>query len=114
MSTIQIHLNDNTYISASSDSFDVQSTADNLNDQKILALSIGDFVLNKNSILAMAVENATPNVKITLQNGLIINTYSDSYQASDITNKMNGAKQLITVGETVINKNAIRMVTPIS
>lgn len=111
---VTIHLNDNNVLNLETESFDPVETINKLNDQKLLALSIGNVVLNKNAIMAMAPEAAAGNVQITMHNGLVLNSDVEAFNASEIAMQMNEQKPLTLIGGVIANKNAIKLVMPIS
>lgn len=111
---VTIHLNDNNVLNLETESFDSLEMANKLNDQKIVALSVGNIVLNKNAIMAMAPETAAGNVQITMHNGLVLNSDVDAFNAAEIAMQMNEQKSLTLIGGVIANKNAIKMVMPIS
>ncbi|MCM3573269.1 hypothetical protein M3172_08685 [Mesobacillus subterraneus] len=110
---VNIYLNDNKVISMESTSFDAQDMESKLNNPKLLMLVVGDFVLNKNTIAAMGPESTSPTVEITLHNGLVLPTHIDSFNPTEIAEKMNQQAIITSIGEMVLNKNIVRMVAPL-
>lgn len=59
MTTIEITLHDGTAITAEVESFNSDEMALKLNDPKVLMVSIGDLVVNKNAVKLIAPVDAT-------------------------------------------------------
>jgi hypothetical protein len=53
-------------------------------------------------------------IQISLHDGSTINAELSTYSAAELANKMNDPKLLmIVVGDVIINKNIVRLVTPV-
>jgi hypothetical protein len=50
MTKIQVTLNDNTTITASVEGYDASNLSDKLNDPKLLMVTIGNVIVNKNAV----------------------------------------------------------------
>ncbi|MFD2681226.1 hypothetical protein [Bacillus seohaeanensis] len=54
-------------------------------------------------------------IQISLHDGSTINAELSAYNAAELANKMNDPKLLmIVVGDAIINKNIVRLVTPVT
>lgn len=57
----------------------------------------------------------TTTVQISLHDGITINAEITDYNAIDLANKLNDPKVLmVTVGDSIVNKNTVKLITPIS
>ena len=54
MTTLQISLNDGTNISVTTDSYNAGELSNKLNDQRLLMVTIGDVIINKNAVKMIA------------------------------------------------------------
>lgn len=50
MQTIQVYLHDGTIFTATVESYNADELATKMNDQRILMISIGDLIVNKNVV----------------------------------------------------------------
>lgn len=115
MKTIEMYLVDGTIMTMQIEVFDLQGFTNSLNDNRILALNINGKVLNKQLInLIVEQTEQEPNVKIQLTDYELL-TYTDDYNADEITRSINDQRTIFTViGNVTFNKRNFKMVEQIA
>jgi NADPH-dependent 7-cyano-7-deazaguanine reductase QueF-like protein len=54
------------------------------------------------------------NIQISLHDGTTITVGMESYNAAELSTKLNDQKLLVvTVGDVIVNKNTIKMIAPV-
>ncbi|WP_125444178.1 hypothetical protein [Bacillus thermotolerans] len=94
-----------------------EECAETLNNRQALVTAIDDIVINKNEIkmITPADEPSNPNIEVHLHDGSILRLLDDNYSAATIVQKFNEPSVLMAaVGDGVINKTIVKMITPVS
>lgn len=113
---ITIHLRDGLKITKESVDFVAEECAETLNNRQALVTAIDDIVINKNEIkmIVPAEEPVNPNIEVHLNDGNILRLIDNNYSAATIVEKFNEPAVLMAaLGDGVINKTTVKMVTPI-
>lgn len=114
---LSIILNDNSALGMEIENYSAENMAAIMNERQVNAFTLGSTVLNKNIVAYMvsAKPLAVPaNVEIQLNNGQKISDYVEGYNAASYTDQLNNpAIVALVIGDSVINKNMIRMIKPL-
>jgi hypothetical protein len=117
---IQITLHDGSTITGNMNNFNAADLATKMNDQKILMITVGEIIVNKNHVKSMA-PTETENtegmtlIQILTNDGAVYITALETYNANDYSGIMNDQKiTFVSMGNTLLNKNIIKLVGPVA
>jgi hypothetical protein len=115
---IQITLHDGTTITGNMNNFNASELATKMNDQKILMITVGDIIVNKNHVESIA-QTELPEtegmilIQILTDKGKVYTTALDAYNSNDYSGIMNDQRlAFVSIGNTLLNKNIIKLVGP--
>jgi hypothetical protein len=115
---IQITLHDGTTITGNMNNFNAAELATKMNDQKILMITVGDIIVNKNHVESMGLMDAPDTegmigIQILTDKGKVYTTALEAYNANDFSGIMNDQRlAFVSIGYTLLNKNIIKLVGP--
>ena len=92
------------------------SLGQQLNSENITFFAVGNMMINKQNvtyITGVDVESDAPLYTIYLQNGEMLETHAESFNAGDLSAVLNDRrKQFAVIGNTIVTKNYISLVVP--
>jgi hypothetical protein len=114
---IQITLHDGTTITGNMNNFNAAELATKMNDQKILMITVGDIIVNKNHVESMGLTEVPTEgmigIQILTDKGKVYTTALEVYNANDFSGIMNDQRSaFVSIGNTLLNKNIIKLVGP--
>lgn len=111
-----IFLSNGMQFNLTTPSYSAEEFAKNLNNNNIQMLTVGNVSINKTAISYVA-PKVTPdnaNVSVYLNNGNVLKTYINEFDANDISTLGNNPiVNVIAIGDIAINKHMVMMVVPI-
>lgn len=114
---IQVVQHDGSAITVDMIEYDVLSVASILNNQNLIVVAFGDLIINRNSIqMVVPIDMTEGNVKISLHNGINITAHDTKYNVVTLANEINNNQNqsMVTIGDVIINKTAIKTISPIT
>jgi hypothetical protein len=117
---IQITLHDGSTITGNMNNFSAAELAAKMNDQKILMITVGDIIVNKNHVKSMTpTELEEPEgmtvIQILSDKGEVYTTALEAYDANYFSGIMNDQRlTFVSIGNTLLNKNIIKLVGPVA
>jgi hypothetical protein len=117
---IQITLHDGSTITGNMNNFNAAELATKMNDQKILMITVGDIIVNKNHVESMAPTEVVETegltvIQILTDKGKVYTTALETYNANDFSVFMNDQRfTFVSIGNTLLNKNIIKLVGPVA
>lgn len=86
----------------------LEEFAEQINDQAITAITVGDVPINKSVISFIApsqLEGVSTNVTIYLLNGKTVESKDEAFNASEYSAKINNQQNLFALlGDVIVNK----------
>jgi hypothetical protein len=117
---IQITLHDGSTITGNMNNFNAAELAAKMNDQRILMITVGDIIVNKNHVKSMAptevveIEGMTM-IQILSDKGEVFTIALEAYNADDYSSIMNDQRlTFVSIGNAILNKNIIKLVGPVA
>jgi hypothetical protein len=114
MASVEMYLKDGSSYIQDIENFDVTQVTSDFNSQQILMVVIGSMIVNKNAVkmIAPLTSSEPANYKVQFQDGKEIQTYLSDIQS--LFTDLNNLKVAMTVvGDTMIDKRDIKLISPI-
>ena len=116
MVKLEFVLNNGTKLNASSETFEIASYQETLNNRQTLLVALGDNGISKGLIqhIVMVDEENPSNVKVDFHNGTSAHLVFPDYDAqATVSNVNNSQENFVILGNAIINRNAIMMTSSI-
>jgi hypothetical protein len=115
MINLEFVLNDGTIYKATSETFDVLGYFEKLNMRNTLMIALGDVAINKGLLQhILVVSEEEPNVKIDFNNGMEISVNYPEYTAVAVESAVNNPQlNFVVIGNSIVNRNVIKMTSTI-